>query len=139
MTEIEQIEDKIIEAIQANVPGIITCDTWQGELADLLPQGNRLPAVWIIYTGETHGEKRVIGSNTHDKTMRFDLALAIKNLRSRQAGASGAYQYIEQIIEVLTGLSLSPLSGFIWPGGVELALIEAGTFVYRLNFERRAY
>lgn len=136
-TEIEQIEDIIISTIKT-VPAIVTeCNTWQGDIADLISQPQRHPAVWVVYQGCTFGEKRVISSNIVMQDMRFVLALIVRNLRSRKDGSRGAYQLIEDIRGRLKGKSLSPLDGYLWPVKEDLVLLEAGVFAYGLEYMRR--
>lgn len=137
MTEIEQIEDLIIATLSAQVSGLRSCDTWQGPVEDLLKQPKSLPAVWVVYTGAEHEGKQVIGSNYHPRRMRFTLALIVSNLKSRKDGARGAYEFIEGINDCLTGLSLTPLNGFLWPVRDDLVDIGSGLFIYGLEFERR--
>jgi phage gp37-like protein len=137
MTEIDQVEDLIIATVKARVSGLRDCATWQGPVEDLLSQPKNLPAVWVIYTGENHEGKTTIGSNYHNRSMKFTLALIVQNLKSRQDGARGAYEFIEGINNCLTGLSLSPLNGFLWPVRDDLIDIGSGVFIYGLEFERR--
>jgi len=137
MTEIEQLEDLIITTVLDQVSGLRDCAPWQGPIEDLLKQPKNLPAVWVIYTGGGHEAKATIGSNYHNRNMKFTLALIVQNLRSRKDGARGAYEFIEGINDCLTGLSLLPLAGFLWPVRDDLIDIASGMFIYGLEFERR--
>ncbi len=137
--EIEQIEDMIISDIKTNVVGVVTCDTWQGDIEDLLKQAFRKPAVWVIFGGCKFGQKEVIGpGNVVERTMNYGLALFTESLRSRKRGSRGAYDFIEEITERLKGKRLTPLRGYLWPVSAELMVIKGGTFVYGMEFQRIA-
>lgn len=136
-TEIEQIEDKIIDAVKTTI-GIADCETWQGgDLEEMLRAVVSPTAVRVVYAGGKHGEKKVIGANTNDKDMTFTLTLFVENLRSRRDGARGAYQYIEDLLALFKGFALVPLAGYLWPVSDELLLVRHGRFAYGLTFERR--
>ncbi len=136
-SEIEQIEDKIINAVKTTV-GIADCDTWAGgDVEEMLRTILSSTAVRVIYAGGKHGEKKVIGGNTNERVMSFRLALVVTSLRSRKEGSRGAYDYIELMNSTFKGFALTPLRGFLWPISDDLLLVRADKFVYAFEFERR--
>lgn len=139
MTEIEQVEDRILDEIRANVAGVVSCDTWQGDIEDLLLQTVRKPAVWVIFGTLPFGDKEVIGArnNIVDRPMHFVIAVATESLRSRKDGARGAYELLEAIEARLRGKALAPLRGYLWPVNIELLLSRKSTFIYGLEVKRQ--
>jgi len=145
-TEIEQIEDKIIEAITDQVPEFRIVDTWpdQSDLEDLMKSTLALPACYVIYGGTRHGEKKVIGASTGDKDQTYRITIILQNLRKpMQEGQRGAYQLIEALVGntgdagLIKRISLAPIPGFFWP--IEDGLIEVkfGKFAYGIELVRK--
>lgn len=145
-TEIEQIEDKIIEAIKEQIPEFRVVDTWpdQSDLDDLMKNTLALPACYVIYGGTRHSEKRVIGSPVGDKDQTYRITVILQNLRKTiKDGQRGAYQLIESLVGsssnagIVKQISLTPIPGFFWP--IEDGLIEVkyGKFAYGIEMVRK--
>jgi phage gp37-like protein len=129
---IETIQDAIITELE-KIDGVKTVGVWQGDIDDLLKAPQRLPALHVIYQGADFEEKTVIGINRADHRMDFLIVLAARNLKSREAGASGAYTIIEAVRNYLIGRQISPY-GWLWPVKEDLVMAEGGLLVYGLNY-----
>lgn len=93
---IETIQDAIITQLE-KITGVVSVGVWQGDIEDLLKSPQRLPALNVIYSGADFEEKKLIGTNRADHQMDFLIVLVSRNLKSREAGASGAYTIIEAV------------------------------------------
>jgi hypothetical protein len=145
-TEIEQIEDKIIYAIEAAAPEFAIVETWpdSSDLDDLLRNATQLPACYLIYGGTRFGEKKLIGASAADRDQTLRLTIILENLRqSVQDGQRGAYELIEAIVGnassagIIRSLSLAPLAGFLWPVSDDLIAVKYGKFAYGIELVRK--
>lgn len=133
---LEDIEDVILSELR-EVSGLSTVDTFTGEIEDLLGiTVQRLPAVWVMFSGCEYGEKSVIGVDEQigPETFFFKLVLIVSALRGKKDGARGAYEIIEAIRDRLRGKFLEPAEGYLWPSEEALLAIKNGRFAYGLEY-----
>ncbi len=126
---IEEIQDDIIAQLE-KITGVITVDSWQGNIEDLLTKPQRLPALYVVYQGALFEAQP---SNQPGHAMDFLIVLMGKNLRSRAAGAVSCYALIEAVRTKLSGHRVAGYD-LLWPVKEDLILAEGGILVYGLTY-----
>jgi phage gp37-like protein len=134
--EFEQIEDKIIEELAAEVTYLRTVETYAGQLeGEIARMAVKFPAAFLVYGGTDLEE--VDGPN-HREVVRFSVLVAAKNLRSNEdlrKDTEGAYDLVTDVLAALTnntfGLDIERLR----PVKVSLVHIGKGIAVYGLDFQ----
>lgn len=139
---IEQIEDALItyiDALKASL-GVLTVDTYQGELSDLdvHPIDTALPAIYVAYAGsesEEHGMQYV-------ELIAFSVFICDKsfesNAEARRGGDSnpGTYAMLRGVRDIVhgskVGLSLHTSFHFV---SEESLWAEGGLSVYGAVYE----
>lgn len=131
MSTIAAIEDAMIAALRAALPGV-EVDTLPGPVEEAMRRTMRTPAVWVVYGGAKLQPNRAISNFVIQKVeYTFFVLLLSKNLRSLKEGARGAYELLEAARVTLAGLET--------PGGVVsvnsegLQQAEGGLFIYTVT------
>lgn len=140
-TEIDQLEDIVIAAVTANIAAFTVIDSWPDgkDLDRLLEETLATPACYVIFSGWTPGEKKVIGANnTSDQEISYRITVISENQRSDKDGSREAYGYVWSIMALLKGYKPAPLRGYLWPSApVELIAVKNGYYAYGLEFVRK--
>jgi len=136
MSTIAQIEDAMLAALRAKLPGV-QVETLPGPAEEAIRRSMRTPAVWVVWTGERpEGAPQRHGQGVHQKFVQtFDVVVVTKNLRSIKEGVRGAYELIDAVLDQLIGLKVLGTTGFLSYAGTRLLDVEAGLFVYLCTFE----
>lgn len=132
---IETIQDAIVTQL-STITGVGDVAPWQGDvdnLEEILQIPVTPPALHVVYHGEEFAEKKVIGANRVDGSMRFMILLVNKDLYGRKECAASSYAMIEAVLEKLKGYQISPY-GFLWPVKNDLLVAVGGGLVYGLLY-----
>ena len=136
MSTIAQIEDAMLAALREKLPGV-EVDTLPGPPEEAARRTMRMPAVWVVWTGERpEGAPQRHGQGLRQTFIQsFVVAVVTRNLRSRKDGARGAYDLIDAVLDALLGLKVLGATGFLNYAGTRLFEIDTGVFVYFCTFE----
>jgi len=136
MSTIAAIEDAMLAALREKLPGLEVA-TLPGPPEEALRRTMRMPAVWVVWTGERpEGAPQRHGSGLKRTFIQtFEVVVVTRNLRSQKEGARGAYELIDAVLDALLGLRVLGTTGFLNYAGTRLFEIEAGVFVYFCTFE----
>lgn len=132
MSSIAEIEDKLIETVEAL--GIFK-GVWsvgRKELPALIAH----PAAYVYFVSETD-----TGTKPRPVTgLVFEVVVAVKNLRSEKEAARDAYSIIDAARDALNGktLGFTDIEPFVCVSR-EIVGYEAGVIEYALRFRARQY
>ncbi len=134
--DFENIEDKIIETLRAEVGYLRTVETYAGQLeGEIEKLVVRFPAAFVVYGGSRL--EWVDGPN-HRENAEFSVLVAARNLRGGSAarkGERGAYALVKAVLAALVnkdfGLGMERLT----PSRVSLVFVSNTVTVYGLDFQ----
>lgn len=129
---ITDIAAEILEQL-ATIEGVRTCSAWHGEVADVIKNAPRLPALFLVYGGCTFYPKEVLGAGViagHNDL--WTVVVCGKDLSAKDAAAPTCYGLIEEVRTALTGFKAG--DGWLWPSSEALFHSENGCFAYALEY-----
>lgn len=107
-----EIEDLLLARIRAELPYLLTVDSYQGQIDEkLLSDGQvviRTPAILVLLK-KTTGAPLAFGAN--EETYEFTLIVACRNLRGQEAARredQGVYQILQDLRRGLWDYQLAP-------------------------------
>jgi hypothetical protein len=116
---IKEIEDALIEKVKKILePFGFKCEGFPDNTDNYI-MTHQIGTVLVVNKGSAYGAPKIISHPTQERTLSFDLTIAVKNLRNHQ----GAY-------EVIDALALG-LAGWKAPGAIFGARLERDSFVSR--------
>jgi len=134
----EDIETKVIETLQTELPYLKTVGTYAGELRDELKSlAVSFPAAYVVYRGSVFGH--VDGEN-EEETVEFTVLAAAKNLKggeSLRKSAYGIYLMIDDILLALANKTFGLNIERVRPLRVSLVYISESAAVYGIDFQTR--
>lgn len=134
--DFEQIEDKTIERIKAQMAYIRTCETYAGQLeGEIESLVINYPAIFISYGGSVIDWIDVINVN---EVAELNLLVCAKNLRGQAAArkdAYGCYQMIVDTLAALTNQTFGLAIEKLKPIKIEPVFFSKTIFVYGIKFQ----
>jgi len=128
MSTIAKIEDSMLAALRAALPGV-EVDTLPGPPEEAVRRTLRTPTVWVVYGGGRFSADRALsGYVMQELRQTFYVLVVSKNLRGAKEGARGAYEIVEAVRGALAGLCTPGGRVEIEAEGLQAA--EGGLFVY---------
>lgn len=139
--DFEQIEDRIIETLRAELSYLRTVETYAGQLEEEIGKLPVLfPSAYVVYGGSTIN--RVDGP-THQETVEFSVLVAAKDMRGKEAlrkgspapNGHGVYGMVKDVLKALTnedfGLDMEKLR----PLRVSPVFIGKTVAIYGIDFQ----
>lgn len=139
---IGQVETAILDAIRAAFPSLKTvrrlstrdiaeADGGATQTLMVLP-----PAVLLYFTGAGL-DQRALSGKLYDQPLAFDVFVVTEDLSGDDAASLGAYEALNNLMNLLAGLRIAEPKGQVFLTAVEPVSIERGKAVYRLAIEAR--
>jgi len=132
MSTIAKIEDAMLAALRAALPGV-EVDTLPGPPEEAARRTMRMPAVWVIFRSRTFKGPEFFEDTAPEAEYSFFVLVLSRNLRSAKEGARGAYEVLDSVHSALDGLQYQ--DGEFWPANEQLLDCEAGLFVYEITYK----
>jgi len=139
--DFEQIEDKIITELKAQIAYLRTVETYAGQIeSELASMTGRFPACYVVYGGSSFDW--VDGPN-HQETVEFSVLVCAKNLRGNEelrkggpvAAEYGAYDLVKAVLASLTNKDFGLDMEFLTPQKASLVFISRTVAVYGIDFK----
>ncbi|MCF6267631.1 MAG: DUF1834 family protein [Desulfuromusa sp.] len=114
------------------IDGPKTCEDWGGEIDDLIKQVAKLPGMFVVYSGARFAPKSSISNNLAEHADTWDIIVIDKNLRGKDAAASGCYVLVEAVREKLIGFEIG--DAWLWPISEDLIYSKKGKMAYACTY-----
>ncbi|GAB4389043.1 MAG: hypothetical protein Kow0025_12010 [Thermodesulfovibrionales bacterium] len=131
--DFEQVENKILERLRAEVPHLMTLETYAGQLGeDIGRLPVRFPAAYVIYGGSRF---EPIDGPGHEEEAKFSVLVAARAPRGGGGpGQGGAYGLVKDVLSALSNSNLGLDMERLRPLRVALVHTSPSVTVYGVDF-----
>ena len=134
--DFEQVENRIVATLKANIPYAKTVETYAGQLESNIEElPISFPAIYIMYAGSNF---EWVDGRSQCELCTFGVVVVAKNLKGKEAlrkDVQGCYQMIKDVLVNITNKKFGLDIALMKPVGVSLLFVSKIIAAYNIEFQ----